>query len=174
MTQHRIHLTCAAVAAAVALTAAGCAGTQQVRTARRTQVDAGAGSLESTRKALEGAWTLVSLEVVDARGEHRPIKATGRLTYDAFGTMTIRGVIDDPAVRDKLVLDYEGRIVIDTVKSEFRAADLTSDRPVDSTQIAPISPDKVRRYQLSGDSFVVTYVDASGNPTAVTRWQRTA
>ena len=158
--------------AMLSLTCFACAPGQQGRNSRRTQVDAGAGSLEATRRALEGTWNLVSLEVVDAKGARRPVKATGQLKYDAFGTMTIRGVIDEPALKDTLVLDYDGRIVIDTARLEFRAADLTSDRPVEPAQIEPISPDKVRRYQLSGDAFAVTYLDASGNPTAVARWRR--
>jgi hypothetical protein len=156
----------------LALTSFACAATNEVRSSRRTQVDAGAGSLEATRKALEGSWTLVTLEVVDAKGGHHPVKATGRLTYDAFGTMTIRGVIDDPNAKDSIVLDYDGRIVIDTVRSQFHAQELESDRPADPDKIAPIAPDKVRRYELSGDSFVVTYLDASGKPTAVARWRR--
>jgi hypothetical protein len=157
---------------ALSSTLTGCAAQQQMRQGRRTQVDAGEGSLEATRRALEGSWALASLEMVDANGSHQPVPASGRLTYDAFGTMTIRGVIEDPALKDKLVLDYHGRIVIDTTRLEFRAADLESDRPVDFDRIAAISPDKVRRYELSSDTLIVTYLDGSGKPAAVARWRR--
>jgi hypothetical protein len=88
--------------------------------------------------------------------------------------MSVRGVIEDQAMKDTIVLDFDGRIVIDTVRREFRAADITLDRPVDQDRIAPISPDKVRRYELSGDSFVVTYLDAKSNPTAIASWRRSA
>jgi hypothetical protein len=164
----------AAMVAALSSVLFGCGPTQQLRTSRKTPVDAGAGSLEGTRKALEGSWTLVSFEVVDAKGSRQSVTASGRLTYDAFGTMTIHGVIEDPVLKDRLVLDYEGRIVIDTVLHEFRSVDLASDRPVDRDRIAMISPDNVRRYELSGDSLIVTYLDGSGNPTAVARWRRQA
>ena len=156
------------------LMAFGCAPTMSVRESRKTPVDEGAGSLEATRRSLEGSWQLVSLEVIDAKGARRPVKATGRLTYDAFGTMTVRGVIDDAAMKDSIVLDFDGRIVIDTVRREFRASDIKSERPIDQDRIAPISPDNVRRYELAGDSFIVTYLDKAGNPTAVIRWQRSA
>jgi hypothetical protein len=152
----------------------GCGPTLSVRESRKTPVDEGAGSLEATRRSLQGSWTLVSLEVVDAKGARRPVKANGTLTYDAFGTMSVRGVIEDQAMKDTIVLDFDGRIVIDTVRREFRAADITLDRPVDQDRIAPISPDKVRRYELSGDSFVVTYLDAKSNPTAIASWRRSA
>ena len=154
--------------------ASACGPTLSVRESRKTSVDEGAGSLEATRRALQGSWSLVSLEVVDAKGARHAVKANGQLTYDAFGTMKIRGVIEDPKMKDSIVLDFDGRIVIDTTRHEFRAEDLKSDRPVDQDRIAPISPDKVRRYELTGDSFVVTYLDQAGNPTAVTTWKRSA
>jgi hypothetical protein len=62
--------------------------------------------------------------------------------------------------------------VIDTAKHQFYSENLVSDRPVDPGQLAPIATDRVRRYELSPDAFVVTYVDASGKPTAVARWRR--
>jgi len=164
-------LTCAA---ALAVAVSGCGETAKgMRNSRKTPVDAASlNSLEGTRRALEGSWDLVSLDVVDAQGKHTRVKASGRLTYDAFGTMKILGVVNDPQMRQRLTLDYEGRIVIDTTRLEFRAMDLVTDREVDPSQIAPVSPDKVRRYVLAGDSFVVTYVDASSKPTAIASWRR--
>ena len=97
-------------------------------------IESGPGSLTATRKALEGTWTLDSLEVIDAAGVRRPVKSGGQLTYDDFGNMTIRGVIEDPALKGSLVLDYTGRITIDNVKHEFYPADLQSDRPVDESR----------------------------------------
>ena len=172
--RHRLSLIVLAIGMATLLVTLACSATQKVRTSRRTPTDTGTGSLEATRRALEGSWGLVSLEVVDAQGARRQIKASGRLQYDAFGTMTVRGVIEDPKLRDTLVIDYTGRIVIDTVKHEFYPADLASDRPADPTQIVPISPDKVRQYELSGDTFTVTYLDSGSRPTAVLRWLRGA
>lgn len=152
--------------------AAGCAATPRQRPIEMGPVDVGPGSLEATRRALEGTWTLANLEVVDKAGARRPIKAGGQLTYDAFGNMHIRAVVEDKALFETLVLDYDGRIVIDPNNKEFRPAGLTSDRPVDPSQIVPVSPDKVRRYELTADTFVVTYVDASSAPTAVATWRR--
>ena len=135
-------------------------------------VDTGANSLEATRQALKGTWTLASLEVVDERGARRAVKAAGQLTYDAYGNMTIRGLVDDPAAKGAVILNYQGRIVIDTVRHQFFPADLVSNKSTDGSQMAPVSPDKVRQYQLSGKYFVVTYLDASGRATAVAQWRR--
>jgi hypothetical protein len=88
--------------------------------------------------------------------------------------MSVHGAVDDPASRSRVPLEYQGRIVIDTSKHEFYPADLVSDKPLEPEQMAPISPDKVRRYELSGDSFVVTYLDSSAKPTAVITWRRSS
>ena len=71
-----------------------------------------------------------------------------------------------------IALDYEGKIIIDNVRKQFYPADLESDRPVDPAKIAAIAPDKVRRYELTMDTFVVTYLDAAGKPTAVAKWRK--
>jgi len=158
--------------AGAGLAASGCAQNNSMRSERIGLANTGPGSLNATRKALEGAWTLASLELVDAQGARRPVKAAGQLSYDAYGNMNVRGVIEDPAERGPIVLDYQGRILIDTAKLEFYPADLASDRPVEPGQAAAIAPDKVRKYELTADSFVVTYLDAAAKPTAVAHWRR--
>jgi hypothetical protein len=157
---------------ALLLMACGCAGGPSQKNIKMGPVDTGAGSLEATRRALTGTWTLASLEVVNAAGAHRAVKATGQLTYDAYGSMIIHGVVQDAALADTLVLEYAGRIVIDTTKHQFYPADLVAASPADPGQIAAISPDKARAYELVGNSFVVTYLDKAGKPTAVARWRR--
>jgi len=160
--------------AAAALSATGCAQNNSVRSERIGLANTGPGSLNATRKALEGTWTLESLEMVDAQGARRPVKASGQLTYDAYGNMNVRGVIEDPSERAPIVLDYQGRILIDTAKLQFYPADLASDRPVQPGQAESIAPDKVRKYELTEGTFVVTYLDASAKPTAVAHWRRAA
>jgi hypothetical protein len=166
------HLAITVGAGALSLTIAGCAAAPLERPLPTTRIDKGAGTLESTRKALEGTWKLQSLDVVQADGKTKRVKAGGTLKYDAFGGMDIKAAIEDPALRGTLVLDYTGRIVIDVVKSTFYPQDLESDRPADPAEIGPISPDKVRRFELTGDSLVVTILDKTSKPTAVTRWHR--
>lgn len=133
---------------------------------------AAAASLEATRRALRGSWTLVSLEVVDKNGTHRPVRAAAQLTYDSNSNMTIRGLIDDPATKGAVIVSYEGRIVIDPNRHQFLPADLVRVQSADVSTFAPISPDKVRQYELSDKFLVITYLDASGKPTAVAKYRR--
>jgi len=160
--------------AAAALVGAGwgCKAAPLDRPVRTSAVDTGIGSVESTRRALEGSWTLTSLEVVNPAGVRRPVKATGQLAYDAFGNMKIQGLIDDPALQGSVVLNYEGRIVIDVERHRFYAQGLASNQPVNFDELAALAPDKVRQYQLSSDTLVITYLDASSKPTAVAQWRR--
>lgn len=69
-------------------------------------------------------------------------------------------------------LDFTGGIVIDPAKRVFYPADVTANQPVDPNQLAPVGLDKVRQYSVKDDTLVVTYLDASGKPTAVVTWQK--
>jgi hypothetical protein len=136
------------------------------------EVNTGAGSLEATRKALEGTWTLVSLNVVDASGAQKPVKAKAQLTYDAYGALTIKGAVEDDPSKSPVLLEYSGRIVIDTQKKQFYPADLVEGRPVDEKRLAAVSPDKARKYEITADTLTITYMDATGKPTAISSWKR--
>jgi hypothetical protein len=158
--------------AGVAFSASGCAKPNSVRAGRMGAPNTGPGSTTAERKAFEGTWTLTSLEIVNEQGTLRPVKASGQLSYDAYSNMTVRGVIEDPEARAPIVLNFEGRIFIDPVKHEFYPADLKANRPVESSDITAIAPEKIRRYELSPDSLIVTYLDAAAKPSAIARWKR--
>lgn len=162
----------AACAVGIAALAAGCTGSPSQRPVKLGAVNTDAGSVEATRRDLAGSWTLTRLEVIGKDQVRAVVNAHGTLTYDAFGALTINGVIDDERMTNAVVLNYTGRIIIDPKKHEFYPADMESARPVEAAQIAPVSLDKVRRYELTGDDFKVTYLDSSGTATAVSMWKR--
>jgi hypothetical protein len=152
----------------------GCKSAPRQRPVKMGDVDTGAGSLQDVRNQLKGKWTLASLNAIDAAGKSDPVKANGILTYDEFGNLEIQAVIDDPRLKDRLRLDYSGRIVIDTAKKEFRTAEVEAGLAAnrDAVDLGRVAPDKVRRYELTGDQFTVTYLDAAGKPSAVAVWHR--
>lgn len=135
-------------------------------------VNTGAGSLEATRKALEGTWTLVSLSVVDAGGAQKPVSAKGQLTYDAYGNMTIKGAVDDDPSKTPLLLEYTGRIVVDTQRKLFYPAELVGNQPIDQQRLGAVSPDKARKYEITADTLTITYMDKAGKPTAISSWKK--
>jgi hypothetical protein len=97
---------------------AACAPAPRGRPVKMGPTDTGTGSLEATRRQLEGNWELVSLETY-RDGKPVPVQAAGRLTYDAFGNVKTQGVINDPAANAPSdVLSYSGVIVIDVHKKD--------------------------------------------------------
>lgn len=62
-----------------------------------------------SRRDLAGNWTLARLEVIGAGGVRQTVKAHGTLSYDAFGSLIVNGVIDDPRLTNAVVLNYTGR-----------------------------------------------------------------
>lgn len=151
----------------------GCAARERTRPVKMGPVDTGAGSLEATRREFQGAWTLMSLEIVEANGARQRVKAAGRLTYDEFGNMTVRGEIEDDRAKS-VPLEFTGRIVIDTAQHRFYAADLVSGESTNPNPLAAIAPDKVRQYDITPTRLTVTYLDAAGKPSAVALWERAA
>jgi hypothetical protein len=143
--------------------AAACAGAPRQRPVKAGPVSTGPDSLEAVRHQLEGTWELVSLQVVapDGRTVTRP--AGGRLTYDAYGNMSMEG-----SGGDAHLITFEGRAVIDTVRREFRLADVTGSGALPSQA----SPEKVRSYEFDGPLLKTSVKDASGRVTAVVTWRR--
>lgn len=164
---------CGGLLLALAAQSGACAPGPRQRPVRMGDVDTGSGSLEAARRELQGSWALGSLELVEATGARQPVKARGVLSYDAFGNLRITGTIDDSRLEKAIPLQFTGRIVIDPAKRVFYPADVEGPKPADPKQLAPVGLDKVRQYEVSGDKLVITYLDASGKPTAVTTWKKT-
>jgi hypothetical protein len=136
--------------------------------------EATTGELETARKRLEGVWDLVTLESVPPTGgtTRVPVKASGSLTYDQFGNLTIIAQSDDPAApvaaREVKTMAFKGRAVIDTVSSELKLMNLTGN--VDPNEV--LSPDRRRRYAFEGDVLRLSSFDDKGQVTAVATWRR--
>src|SRR5262245_40821548 len=87
--------------------------------------DEGGGAMELARRQLQGTWDLVALEYSPSGNDTRvPVTASGTLTYDDFGNLTINARSTDPnapvAAREVDRLSFKGRAVIDTVKRELK------------------------------------------------------
>lgn len=148
----------------LAVAGVGCAGAPRQRPVKAGPVSTGADSLEAARRQLEGTWDLVSLQVADPDGRLVTRPAGGRMTYDAYGNMSMEGSGDDARL-----ITFRGRAVIDPVKREFRLADVEGS----GTLPAQASADKVRGYEFEGPLLKTSVRDASGRLTAVVTWRKT-
>jgi hypothetical protein len=130
--------------------------------------------LASARTRLMGTWDLVRLEAVPPTGGSTrvPIQASGTLTYDQFGNLTIDAHTTDPAApvaaRERNLLSFQGRAAIDVAKSELKLMDLTGN--VDPNEV--LSPERRRRFEFSENSLTLSAFDDKGQVTSVAVWHR--
>jgi hypothetical protein len=152
---------------------AACQAAPRQRPVEMGPVDKGPGSLGAVRKQLEGTWTLVSLETYPERGPAVLVKATGQLIYDQYGNLTIKGIVEGsgggstPDASRYLIL--KGRAVIDPTTQRLWVVEGEGDL---SGLPPPVSADKVRYYEFSGDVLRMSVKDASGRVTAKVTWKR--
>ena len=80
-----------------------------------------------------------------------PVKATGTLTYDQYGNLTINARTTDPnapvAAREVPRVSFKGRAVIDVVNHELKLMDVTGNVNPDEV----LAPERRRRYVFEGD-----------------------
>jgi hypothetical protein len=132
------------------------------------------GNVETVRRQLAGTWDLVSIEASPENGGPRAqITATGTLTYDEFGNLTIAARTTDPdapvAAREVPRVSFKGRAVIDAPKSELQLMAVTGN--VDPNEV--LSPERRRRYKFEGvDKLTLESFDAKGEVTAISVWKR--
>jgi hypothetical protein len=153
----------------------GCSSAPRKRPVKGGDVNTGPGSLESVRRQLEGQWDLVSLEVFDAAGKATTRKATGHLSYDAYGNLGITGRLLDtgqPQTSVSGLLAYTGRAVIDPPKSRLVLMDVQSKLPSSEAIPAEVSADKVRFYVIEGNMLTLTVKDPAGATTGRTTWHK--
>ena len=165
------------VAVAVALMASGCAGSpERGRPIPLGPVESGPNSLEAVRRVFEGQWDLVSAESYGASGQPAAIKAKGRLTYDAYGNLTVDARFDSgqeqPDGSIASLLSYKGRAVIDVVASRLVLQDMQKRGESGAEAPEGMSTANARYYSFDGDLLTLTIKDAAGRTTAKTVWRR--
>ena len=166
---------CALVPVVAMIVVPACAEKRaRVRPIEGGPVATGTGSLEDTRKQLEGTWNLVSAEVVSAVGARRPVKASAVMTYDGFGNFSIKGAFEDPAVTadQTALLNFAGRAVIDVQKKELRLLDLQQSDADFAKLPAEMSAARSRAYEFSLNQVTMTVKNAQGQVTAVNTWRK--
>ncbi len=106
-------------------------------------------------------------------GQSSPVPASGRLTYDEFGNLTVQGQLDNDDGRDRTtLLNMPGRAVIDVAQQRFLILDSEGNLPFDEADFPTASPDRFRYYNFAGDRIVLTVKDENGATTALLNWQR--
>ena len=168
------YITSAAVVVAGLTVAvfAGCAAAPRQRPVRAGATDTGPGSLQATRQQLAGTWDLVSFEAFTQPDQPVQVDATGRMTYDEFGNISVNGQLEQPDTGRLTMLTLSGRAVIDVAEQRLLVVDTEGNVPFDEVDFSTASPDRFRYYEFDGDRVIMTVKDDRGQTTARLAWQR--
>jgi hypothetical protein len=168
---------------------AACKGGELQRPLPTSKIASGPNSLESTRRALQGTWTLASLAIVDADGRGTSVDAAGTLTFgDAYGNLDIAYQFSTAGLQTlaahRIVpaasaISTSGRVVIDvdarqiTYVADRTGRTLTHSATTGTTN--PFAIDKPRYYAIGDDgALTLTTRDEGGRDTTTSRWTRRA
>ena len=135
-------------------------------------VDAGPGSLEATRRQLAGTWELVSFEAFTGSDQPVQVGATGRMTYDEFGNVSVDGAMEQPDTGRSTLLTLSGRAAIDVEQQRILILDSEGNVPFEEVDFATASMDRFRYYEFDGDQLIMTVKDDDGQTTARLTWRR--
>lgn len=151
---------------------AACQAAPRARPVKMGPTDTGPASIESERRRLQGAWDLVSLDVVSASGEKHAVPATGRMQYDDYGNLAVRGAVQGTETVDPAVLNMTARVTIDPATHSFKVMNVQS-ATADQRRLDPSLDANLRRYyEFDGDLLKTTVKNAQGATTAVLTWKR--
>jgi hypothetical protein len=100
------------------------------------------------------------------------VEASGRLQYDEFGNLAMRGNITGSQQIDPGVLNLTGQVAIDPAAHSLRFRAISAASP-DERRVDPqLDATRVRYYEFSGGLLTTTIKDGSGAPTAIATWKR--
>src|SRR3954469_10540441 len=150
-----MHRSWIAVALAAPLLLGGCTSAPRVRAVKMGPVEGGTDTIEAVRRQLEGTWELVTLDTVSPSGEKKPVRAQGRLTYDKFGNMSMRGTVTDPNI-DQSALNVTGRVTIDPGAHTLKFASIKAPTADESRLDPKLDLALVRYYEFEGDLLRTT------------------
>jgi hypothetical protein len=153
-----------------------CAASERQRPISAGPVNSGAGSLEATRRQLAGTWTLTKFEVINAAGQLTAVRAKAQLTYDDFGNLSIKGVLEEPlpgqaSIGNAPALAYAGRATIDVARKELILTGTASVEPSPEV-LASIGIDQRRRYEVTGTTLTMSALDSQGRMTSRATYQK--
>ena len=179
-----------AIVLALGSSAISCASSPRQRPVAVGEVDTGPGSLTAARQQLEGHWTLVTLAMFDEDGTQVDVDATGSLTSDAFGGLTIEFRMTDAGrqsleslgiVSPNPVISTSGRAVIEPRQQQitYVGADFAKQGGLDAGLAAkranPFALERVRYYTFNADgSMRLATRHDNGREAAVSTWKRSS
>jgi hypothetical protein len=165
----------------------GCAPSARQRPIETSRVATSGDTLEAARRALQGTWSLVSLNVTAPDGRQAAVEAAGTLVSDAFGNLSIeyrmspggqKTLASVGVTTPNPVVTTTGRVVIDVDKRQITYVPEKADAaPFDAELAArrnnPFALERPRFYAVDADGLLtLTTRYDDGKDAAVSRWKK--
>jgi hypothetical protein len=172
-----------------AVLVSGCAASARQRPVEGAPVATSGATLENARRALQGTWTLVSLNVTGPDGRKTAVEASGTLVSDAFGNLSVeyrmspggQKMLQSIGVTQPTpVITTTGRVVIDVDKKLITYVSEKADaKPFDAELAArrnnPFALERPRYYAVDADGLLtLTTRYDDGTAAAVSRWKKSS
>jgi hypothetical protein len=183
----RIHYTAVVTAIVAASLVAGCAARPRQRPLPTTRIESGPETVEAARRALQGRWSLVSLEVAARDGRRATIAASGLLNSDSFGNMSIEYQVSPEGLKalasvgidtPNPVIATSGTVAINPQERSITfvpsdAAQRAFDPELAARRNNPFALERSRYYSLGEDAILTlaTRYD-DGKDAATSRWKK--
>jgi hypothetical protein len=165
-----------------------CHATPRAKPLPTTPIEAGEGTVQATRRALEGRWTLIALDITAENGRQAThVDASGMLAADAYGNLTIeyrlseagqRALGDIGVTSPNPIISTTGRVAIDVQRHSitYVAPDATSrafEPGLAAKRANPFALERTRYYDFGADGLLtlVTRHD-SGQEAAKSQWRK--
>jgi uncharacterized protein RhaS with RHS repeats len=173
----------------LAITGASCAAQPRQRPLKTTPIAEGPNTMEAVRQALQGRWVLLSLSVGTEDGRAATVDATGVLTWDGFGNLTVEYRISEDGLRELAsigvtmptpVVSTSGNVAIDPqqhrityVGDDFLKKLLDAD--LAARRANPFALERTRYYDLGVDgTLTLSSRYDSGADAARSRWKKSS
>jgi hypothetical protein len=177
------------VALCLLVTLAGCAAQPRQRAYRTGPVAEGPDTMEAVRQALQGRWTLTSLNISSEDGRTTPVEATGMLTSDAFGNLEIHYKMSEAGQKALANLGIKspnpaisttGRVVIDPQQrqityagEDFEKRAMGFDPNLAALRANPFALERTRYYTFGEDgTLTLATRHDNGRDAVVSRWKK--
>jgi hypothetical protein len=165
---------------------AGCAAAPRQRPLPTKPIDQGADTISGERRALQGQWTLVSLDVATDDGRSRKVDAEGRLSFDEFANLSIEFRMSDAGIAalesigvrsPNPVISTTGQASIDPAQHRITyvppdAGSRAFDPALAASRANPFALERVRYYTLDDSVLTLMTRHDNGVNAATSRWRR--
>ena len=145
---------------------------------RTAPTNTGTGTVNQARQYLQGNWSLLSFTIHDANGTPIAMKGTGTLVYDDFNNMTMTLQADDATAAllakaglpmEKNQFSTKGKTIVDMQNRTLR---YVLEGQYVGVTTGPMAIDRLRYWQVDGNTLTLTTNDDNGRPLSVGKWQK--